>query len=278
MSRNGLTPEQLGAYCRRIGWRGELAPDLATLRALHAAHCAAIPFENLDVQLGLAPSREPAAVFAKLVERGRGGWCHEQNTLFGAVLAAIGYQVQRLCAGVVQLDSGLPLMGSHLALKVVIDGASWLVDVGFGSWIGAPLPLAPGDWPLVPWHLRLERRAGDARWWLIADLRTFTMTYAFFDAPADEALLGATCAWQSRDPASPFVQNLIVQRRAGEHHTSLRGRVLIETGAGDARTTLLDDADALVACLRDRFAIDLPEARGLWPQVARRHEALFPTT
>jgi len=273
-----MTPAQLAAYFRRIGWTGEARADLPTLRAIHARHCAAIPFENIDVQLGMVPSRDPAAVFAKLVERGRGGWCHEQNTLLGQALGAIGFGVQRLSAGVARPDSGEPSMGSHLALKVMVEDTPWLVDGGFGSWVGAPLPLAQGAWPLVPWPVRLERRAGDARWWLTADLGTFSMTYAFVDEPGDEALMQENCVWQSRDPASPFVQNLVVQRRIGERDWTLRGRVLTETDGVGARQTLIANADALVATLRTVFALDLPEAAGLWPQIVARHAALFPTT
>lgn len=72
-----LSPAELTAYRERIGQVGALAPDLATLRALHAAHISAIPFENLDVQFGRRPSRDPDAIFAKLVTARRGGWCYE---------------------------------------------------------------------------------------------------------------------------------------------------------------------------------------------------------
>lgn len=42
----------LGAYFARIGYDGDASPTLKTLRELHRAHVAAIPFENLDVALG----------------------------------------------------------------------------------------------------------------------------------------------------------------------------------------------------------------------------------
>jgi len=43
---------RLAAFLRRIGFEGEARPDLATLKAVHRAHLLAIPYENLDVQLG----------------------------------------------------------------------------------------------------------------------------------------------------------------------------------------------------------------------------------
>lgn len=271
-----LTAAELDAYCRRIGWQGPLRADLATLRALHAAHSAAIPFENIDVQLGMEPSRAPDAVYAKLVGARRGGWCHEQNTLFGAVLATIGFDVMRLAGGVLRPGSEVPPIGSHLTLKVVLEGAPWLVDVGFGSWVGAPIPLARGQWPLTPWPLALTQ--DEQYWWLTADLSSFSMTYAFADAPGDEALMAEVCRWQSRDPASPFVQNLVVQRRIRARDWTLRGRVLTETASDGARQRLLADADELVAVLRDVFALDVPDVGGLWPAIVARHEALFQAT
>ena len=61
-------------------------------------------------------------------------------------------------------------------------------------------------------------------------LKLRTATYAFsFDfrvAPADEALLARKCQFLQTDPASPFIQNLVVQRRTADKHLSLRGRVL----------------------------------------------------
>jgi N-hydroxyarylamine O-acetyltransferase len=51
----------LRAYFDRIGFTGEARPDLATLRALHRAHLLAIPYENLDVQLGRPVTTDPEA-------------------------------------------------------------------------------------------------------------------------------------------------------------------------------------------------------------------------
>ena len=48
----------LDAYLARIGWTGSLAPTLPTLKGLHEAHPAAIPFESLDVLLGRPDGRE----------------------------------------------------------------------------------------------------------------------------------------------------------------------------------------------------------------------------
>jgi arylamine N-acetyltransferase len=84
----------LEAYFARIGYAGSRAPTLATLHALTAAHTQTIPFENLDVLLGRPIELGAEVVFDKLVRRGRGGYCFEQNGLFLQVLEAMGFRVQ----------------------------------------------------------------------------------------------------------------------------------------------------------------------------------------
>src|SRR5262249_18712331 len=69
----------LSAYLRRIRYEGEASPDRATLDAVQRAHLLAIPYENLDVQLGRRRTTDPQQAFDKLVTQGRGGWCYEMN-------------------------------------------------------------------------------------------------------------------------------------------------------------------------------------------------------
>ncbi len=89
----------LAAYFQRIGYRGRFHPDLALLSALTQAHTQSIPFENLDVLLGLPISLEPEALFQKLVVDRRGGYCFEQNGLFLEVLRELGFQWPRSARG-----------------------------------------------------------------------------------------------------------------------------------------------------------------------------------
>eukprot|EP01042_Synura_sphagnicola_P014579 gene14579-18451_t len=83
----------------------------------------------------------------------------------------MGFAVTRISAGVVRDDTGLPSMGSHLALLVMLD-RPWLVDGGFGSWIGAPLPLERGAWALAPWPVAIDL-LNDGRWELRVDLGAY---------------------------------------------------------------------------------------------------------
>src|SRR4030095_2224883 len=90
----------LPAYLRRIGYAGELSPSRAVLDALHRAHVTSIPFENLDILLGVPIRLDLPSLQAKLVSGRRGGYCFEQNALFASALEQVGFKVTRLAARV----------------------------------------------------------------------------------------------------------------------------------------------------------------------------------
>ena len=158
-----MNERQLAEYLERIGHGWNVRPDLETLRSLHRAHLEAIPFEALDVQLGRQPSLEPDAIFDKLVGQRRGGWCYEMNGLFGRALERIGFEVVRVSCGVMRHVGGEERMGTHLALLVRLGGEDWLADVGFGSSLVEPIPLAGARHDHRPFEVGLAR-TDDGHW------------------------------------------------------------------------------------------------------------------
>jgi len=265
--------EPLARYLERIGFAGTPRADLATMQGVVGQHLAAIPFENLDVQLGRPPGLDPQAIFAKLVERRRGGWCYEHNGLLGAMLEQIGFAVTRVSAGVMREQRGDDTLGTHLALVVRLE-RDYLVDVGFGGSLSRPLPLEEGEHDDGPFRLSLSR-AGDGYWRYAERLEGEPFAFDFRAEPADEARLADRCAWQGRDPQSPFVLNLVAQRREADRHLALRGRVLTDSRPGRIDRRTLVDAGELTAVLRERFALDVPGAAALWDRIAARHAELF---
>ena len=191
-----------------------------------------------------------------------------------AVLDAVG-------AGDAARELGAPLrqmrgdesMGSHLCLLVDCEGPR-LVDGGFGSFLGAPLPLVEGSWQQAPLPVSLGK-AEDGLWRLQVAIGANAMSYDFTAEPANEDQLSALCHWQASDPASVFVQNLTAQRREEDRYLMLRGKVLsVMSTAGEERRELAS-ASELVDTLRTLFLLDVPEAAELWPAIEARHEALF---
>ena len=62
------------AYLRRIEYHGPGSPSGQTLRDLHRQHLYTVPFENLDIALGVPIALDPDALFDKIVSRKRGGF------------------------------------------------------------------------------------------------------------------------------------------------------------------------------------------------------------
>ena len=135
----------LDAYFARIGYSGPREANLATLSQIHVLHAAAIPFEALSPFIGEPVSLDPAAIQAKLVKGGRGGWCFEQNLLLYHVLSTLGFEVKRLAARVRwNVPPNVMTARSHCLMQVTLEGERYIADVGFGGLtLTAPLRLAP---------------------------------------------------------------------------------------------------------------------------------------
>jgi N-hydroxyarylamine O-acetyltransferase len=263
----------LRAYLNRIHFNGDVRPDLATLRAVHRAHQYAVPFENLDVQLRRPLNTAVDAAFDKIVHRGRGGWCYEMNGVMSWVLREIGFDVTRMSAGVMREKVGDGQLGNHLCLLVRLD-QPYLVDVGFGGSLTEPVPMRASALEDHPYRVALNRTT-DGYWRFTEFALDEPFSFDFHAQQADESLLAGKCSFLQSDAASPFVQNLVVQRRSADTHYSLRGRVLTTLRATGREKKLLNSPDELVALLRERFDLNVPEAASLWPAICARHEALF---
>jgi N-hydroxyarylamine O-acetyltransferase len=263
-------------YFDRVRFQGRRIPSLETLSELQKCHVCNVPFENLDVQLGRSTSTGIEAAFEKIVVNGRGGWCYEQNGVFGWVLSQLGFEVMRLAGNVMREDRGEASAANHLALLVTIPGDSnrrYLVDVGFGGSLIAPIEFVAGEYLQPPFHLGL-RQLDDGYWQFWEDFGDGTFSFDFLPQPANEAALSAKCLDLQTDPESGFVLNLIAQVRLPEQHLSLRGRSLRTVSAAGSDERVLQSADELVEVMRELFRLTDPELRDLWPQVVARHDQI----
>ena len=116
---------------------------------------------------------------------------------------------------------------------------------------------------------------GDGYWRFSERAHAEPFSFDFFIGTADETRFAEKCSVLQTSLDSPFVQNLVVQRRTGDTHLSLRGRVLTTLRKTGEEKIKLASVDEFVAALRDRFDLDVPEAATLWPAICARHDALF---
>jgi DNA-binding LacI/PurR family transcriptional regulator/arylamine N-acetyltransferase len=250
----------LDAYLRRVGYSGPLEANGQTLAALHRAHVGAIAFENLDIILGRGISVDLEDVQAKLVDRRRGGYCYEHGTLFGAVAERLGFQVDRLLARTGD-PAEHPRPRSHLVLRVATPGETWLADVGFGSGLLAPLPLAEtGPHRQGAWEYELRQGSGSAWRLRQSDGQSWTTILTFTEEPQHFVDIDGANYNTSTNPNSPFVQRPIVVRKDAASVRQLLGREYsIERPGQPAERRRLTDAE-FAELLRSDFGPVLTEA------------------
>lgn len=264
----------LPLYLARIGYDGPVAPTLEVLRALQAAHVAAIAFEALDVLTGKGVEVDAASVDAKLIGQRRGGYCYEQNGLFLRVLRTIGFEAGARLARVrwMMADDAPVTARSHMVIRVMLDGRPWLADVGFGA--AAPTaPLAIDDPDPQPtaheaYRIRQSHAEGSGEWLVEALLGdSWAAMYVFDDVPQQPIDIAVANWYTATHPSSHFRHQLIVARASAEARYVLRdNRLTIRFTDGRVEQAYLT-ADEIEAALADLFLLPV---RPHWrPAIAR---------
>lgn len=267
---------QLQRYFERIKYDGAVEPSVATLASLQEKHVLSVPFENLDVQLGRRLSTRVEDAYEKIVIGARGGWCYEQNGLFGWALSELGFDVTRISASVMRDQRGEASTASHLCLivKCPESNTKYLADVGFGGSMIRPIALTESQHKQSPFALGLDRPDGHY-WRFWENLGDGKVTFDFTEEAACERSLAEKSTFLQTDSSSNFVMNLVAQQRTRDQHRMLRGRVFSVAKPGARESRILDSPEALVAILASEFRLDVPEVAGLWPKIAERHDQLF---
>jgi N-hydroxyarylamine O-acetyltransferase len=258
----------LAAYLHRIGFVGAPGADLATLRQLALAQPLSIPFENLDPLLGRAVSLAPGDVTRKLIHAGRGGWCFEQNLLLGLALRQLGFVVTDLAARVVWGRTADAVAArTHRVLRVRLNNRDWLADAGFGGQtLTGILDLASEAEQVTPhgsFRLRASGREQLLESLIAAEWRPL---FRFDRVPQEPVDFEAANFHLGHDPASHFVQGLVVSRVTPAGRYGLRGMELAFHGQdGCTERRILRSADEVLSELQTVFGIridDLPTLPG----------------
>lgn len=277
----------LDAYLRRIGLAAVPSPDAAGLERVTRAHRLSIGFENLDVMLGRPIRIDLDSIRAKLVDGpARGGYCFEHNALFGATLAAMGFDNRPLLARVwLGMDWPGSSQGSPVAMPplthtfrlVTIADALWIADAGFGGSYVPPMPLVNGAQAQTPDGARHRLRCSGAPGaaagaWLLeragpasaTDGRAqahgdFQPQYSFGlheVAPID---LELSNHWTSTRPGTRFTSGCLASIVLEDGFASLSGRRLSMHAGGRGSVIEIADAADWQRVLADLFHVALSD-------------------
>ena len=244
------------AYLERINYHGSLAPAAETLRELQVAHLLAVPFENLSIHAKQPIVLEDEALFTKIVENRRGGFCYEANGLFAALLRALGFDVWMLSAEVANAEGEFGPNFDHMALMVTLE-QRWLVDVGFGDSFREPLLLDERSEQVQGTrayrilsdgtHLVLTQRDEGDEW--KAQYRFTLQTYTYAD-------YAERCRYHQTSPLSHFTRARICSRATPEGRISLSEMRFITTSKnGGRQERALTSEEKYAEILREQFGI-----------------------
>lgn len=263
---------QVLAYLHRLGVERPEHPTADVLRRLHLRHLRTVPFENLSIHLGEEIVLEEERLVDKLVGAGRGGFCYEVNGAFGALLAALGFEVTLLAARSYGEEGRLGIPYDHLALRVgTRDEGEWLADVGFGTHSHLPLRFGERGAQEDPGGVfRIAEAgpdaagarggaAGEAEARDLDVIRDGKPRYRLETRPRALADFTAGAWWHSTSPASHFTQSLVCSRLTEDGgRITLGGRRLTETSADGRRTERdLGGDEEVLAVYRERFGMEL---------------------
>ena len=252
----------LDAYFARIGYTGERAPTLETLRALHLLHPRAIAFENLSPLLGWPVRLDPESLEQKLVRSKRGGYCFEQNLLFKHVLESLGYRVRGLAARVLwnQPEDAITAR-SHMLLRVEVDGEDHLADVGFGGQtLTGPLRLEPDVEQATPHEpFRLVRTGeGFTMSCLVRD--TWKTLYRFGLEEQFQVDYEVTNYYLSTNPSSHFKTRVFAARPLEDRRYGLLGNQLsTHWRDGTTERRVLEGPGEVREARGTLFGLEVPE-------------------
>lgn len=268
----------LSTYLKRIEYQGDITPDYATLEALHLAHATHIPFENVDILLGKPVSLDLESLQGKLVDRRRGGYCFEHNTLFAAVLREVGFSVTPLAARVRHRQTGV-LPRTHMCLQVGVDGNDWLADVGFGGeGLLLPVPMSAQPVRQFLWTYRLIEESTGI--WVLQSRREgyWNDLYAFSLEAQEHVDFEMANYYVSTHPQSSFVRALTVQLPSPEKRQILRGSDLTIETVNGGETRRIERADDLLEILKTNFGVQLPTSIRVESLVAKQPTAAAKST
>lgn len=233
------------------------AMDVDFLNQLQSKHIARYSFNSLAVVLGHDISLEIEAIFNKIVEKKRGGYCFEHNKLVLTVLKEIGFDVRLLMAKVIY-NRDIDVARTHRITLLNLQGDDYIVDAGFGH-LGARYP--------VKIELGLEQNQGDAVYrivknsqedycyQLLKDNEFFTL-YTFNYYHYSEAECLPAHFYSHKSPEAAFVNNMVVCRKFYNDILSLRNDNFSRISNEATITTVISNPAQLHQILNDEFELN----------------------
>lgn len=238
-------------YLKKLNLKSNI-PSLAFLNEIIFAHQREISFNNLAVfyRPGEILNLELEALFEKVILRGEGGYCFENNKVFYFLLKELGFCVEAKAARVLYNNPG-DVPRTHRITIVSIEGRKYLADVGFGK-----------DVPREAIEISLLQKQGHQvlakdNFYLLQLLKSDSLIdlYSFDDGCYCESDFNVGNYYTNTHPDSKFLKELIVTRVDLELVEIINGKTYSKI-ENEKRTDVEINSQAdFQACLK-RFGIE----------------------
>ena len=212
-------------YLERIGLDCAPTHTLDFLSRLQLAHVTTVPYENLDIINGIPLELSPDALYNKVVERRRGGYCFELNALFANLLRSLGFSVRDYLGRYLKGEEGIPLR-RHRIIGVILDGIEYILDVGLGQ-SGPRMPLRLEEGVLQEqlgesYRFERDKELG----WILTQLShgEWIRLYSFTEEHQYEVDFIEPSFYCERHPSSPFNKKAIVALKTLDGRKTLNDR------------------------------------------------------
>ena len=228
-------------------------PTLRFLSDITRRHVDTFAFSSIGPRLGDELPIDLEALFDRIVVRGRGGYCFEQNGLLFEVLDELGFHPRVQLARVIYNRATLPAL-THRVTVVDLDGHPFVADVGFGP-LGPPHPVALPGFEQGEQRFRVvEHAPGEHHMQTIVDGEWFSL-YRFQLGPYGQADCELGHFYSHRHPDATFVNHLVASRILDGEVRSLRNRgYRIMRTEGDIEIDIVDAAQ-LKRLLDEEFGL-----------------------
>lgn len=244
------------SYLKRMGIEAVTAVDEGLLKRLHRQHVRSIPFENLDIAWRKPISLDPEAIFTKVMDRKRGGFCYELNSLFCRLLQKLGFRSHLISCSIMTEESSFSPLFDHMAIIVDMEDR-WLLDVGYGDLFIEPLLLTnPNPQKDQFKTYQLMKRNEE---YVLSESKNgvnFQPRYTFNTEARKLADFEEQCYWKQYSPDSYFVKNRICTLPHPKGRTTLFNDKLIRRRDRKREETVIDHPAHYDLMLKRYFGID----------------------
>lgn len=246
-------------YLKRLNMERTSVSDLKFLDAMILGHQYSVPFENLDsYEDKVAVSLATNDLFDKIVNRKRGGYCFELNSLFNKALKACGFNARPYLARVVVGDD-FHIPSLHRLTVVTVDGNHYVCDVGFGgAQPGFALKIEDGfERTDVGQTFRVEKN--NDRWQILHFLSKedkWETTMEFFAVSVEESDFVTPNYYCSTHSDAMFVTNRVINLRIPNGSKSIFDNTFAVTENGNRTEAQIENDNQLKEILSVHFGIE----------------------